>query len=102
MKGIMRFLVVVLSMLIITGCGNSKPQINADTSPFEKAIASYCRSHNYGMKVKEFVSLQVKDGQADAVAKMQEAEGTYGISVKWEFKFKKHNGSWQVASHDTR
>lgn len=102
MNKIVRFLVVAVSMLIIAGCGKSQPQITADTAPFEKAIAAYCRSHSYGMKVKEFVSLNVNDGQADAVAKMEEAGGTYGISVKWGFKFKKQNGSWQVSSHDAK
>jgi uncharacterized lipoprotein YajG len=101
MNKIIRLLIVIVSMLIITGC-DSKPQITADTAPFEKAIATYCRNHNYGMKVKEFVSLNINNEQANAVAKMEEAGGTYGISVKWEFKLKKQNGSWRVSSHDAK
>jgi len=103
MSKIIRFFVIAISVLILTGCGNSEPAITVNTVPFEKAIGSYCRSHNYGMKVKKFVSLKVTGKNADAVAKMQEAGGTYGISVKWEFKFQKQaNGKWKAISHNAK
>jgi hypothetical protein len=102
MSKIIRLFVIAVSVFIMTGCGNSTPAITENTVPFEKAILSYCRSHNYGMKVKKFVSLKVTADKADAVAKMQEAGGTYGISVKWEFKFQKQNGKWKALSHNAK
>ena len=102
MSKVVKFLVVAVSLLILTACGNSEPAITENTAPFEKAIAKYCRSHNYGMAVKKFVSLKVTGDKADAVAKMQEAEGTYGISVKWAFKFEKQKGKWKALSHDAK
>lgn len=102
MNKIIRFFVVAVSVLILTSCGNSEPAITENTVPFEKAIANYCRTKNYGMKVKKFVSLKVTADKADAVAKMQEASGTYGISVRWEFKFQKQNGKWKALSHNAK
>ncbi len=102
MSKVIRYFIAVLSVVIITGCGNSKPAITENTAPFEKAIQTYCRSHNYGMKVKEFISLKVTADKADAVAKMQEAGGTYGIAVKWEFKFQKLNGKWKALTHNAK
>jgi len=102
MKKMFRIFILAASVLILSGCGNSKPAITEDTAPFEKAISAYCRSHNYGMKVKEFISLDVKADKADAVAKMQEAGGTYGIAVKWEFKFQKQNGKWKALTHNAK
>ncbi len=101
MNKITKFFVVAISALILNGCGNSEP-ITENTAPFEKAIAKYCRAKSYGMKVKKFVSLKVTADKADAVAKMQEAGGTYGISVKWEFKFQKQNGKWKALSHNAK
>ena len=102
MNKITKFFVVAISALILNGCGNSEPVITENTAPFEKAIAQYCRTKSYGMKVKKFVSLKVTADKADAVAKMQEAGGTYGISVKWEFKFQKQNGKWKALSHNAK
>jgi hypothetical protein len=102
MNKIIRFFVIAIIVFILTGCGNSEPAITENTAPFEKAIAQYCRSKSYGMKVKNFVSLKVTADKADAVAKMEEAEGTYGISVKWEFKFQKQKGNWKVKSHNAK
>jgi len=102
MKIFIRFFVVAVSMLILTACGNSEPAITENTAPFEKAISQYCRSKSYGMAVKKFVSLKITGDKADAVAKMQEAGGTYKIYVKWEFKFQKQNGKWKALSHDAK
>jgi len=101
MNKVIRLFIITVSMFILSGCGG-EPAITENTAPFEKAIANYCRSHNYGMKVKKFVSLKVTADKADAVAKMQEASGTYGISVKWEFKFQKQNGKWKALSHNAK
>ena len=101
MTRIIRLFVIALSAFILTGY-SSEPAITENTTPFEKAIDAYCRSRNYGMKVKKFVSLKVTADKADCVAKMQEAEGTYGISVKWEFKFQKQNGKWKTLSHNAK
>ncbi len=103
MNKIIRLLVIALSIFILTGCGNSEPAIKADTAPFEKAIAAYCRSRGYGMKVKKFVSLKVEAGKADAVAKMEVDSGIYGLSVKWEFKFQKQaDAEWKALSHTVK
>jgi outer membrane lipoprotein SlyB len=102
MKKIVKFFVVAVSMLILTGCENSEPAITEDTTPFEKAIAQYCRSKHYGMAVKKFVTLKVTGDNADAVAKMQAASVTYGIAVKWEFKFQKQKGKWKVKFHNAK
>ncbi|QSH41292.1 hypothetical protein P0136_08790 [Lentisphaerota bacterium ZTH] len=84
-----------------TGCGQSEPAVSGNTAPFKKAIEQYCRNKSMGMKVKEFVTLKTEDNAATATAKMVEAGGNYGISVKWKFKFKKENGKWKVLSHDS-
>ena len=103
MNKIIRFFVVAVSMLILTGCGNSEPAITESTAPFEKAILAYCRSHNYGMKVKKFISLKVAGKDANAVAKMQAAGVSYGIAVKWEFKFQKQtDGKWKALTHNAK
>ena len=98
MKKLIRLFLVVFSIVILTGCGK-EPQISVDTAPFEKSIAAYCRSHHYGMKVKKFLSLKVEGAEAQGAAKMEAAEDTYGLAVKWEFKFKKENGKWKTVSH---
>ena len=99
---VVKFFVVAVSMLILTGCGG-EPAITENTAPFEKAIASYCRSHNYGMKVKKFISLKVAGKNADAVAKMQAAGVSYGVAVKWEFKFQKQaDGKWKALTHNAK
>lgn len=101
MKKLFYSLLTALCIVITAGCGKSS-EINGDTAPFEKSIAAYCRSHNYGMKVKEFIKLDVKGKTAEAEAKMTEAEGTYGISVRWYFKFEKQNGKWLTISHTAK
>ncbi|MFA6715097.1 MAG: hypothetical protein WCS27_06955 [Victivallaceae bacterium] len=103
MKKTIKLLVLAMSALILSGCGDSKPAITENTAPFEQAITAYCRSRNYGMKVKEFVSLKVNGAKAEATAKMQEAEGTYGLAVKWEFKFQKQpDGKWKATAHTAK
>jgi hypothetical protein len=93
----------VTMSIFVAGCGESQPPINVDKAPFEKAIAQYCRSKNYGMKIKEFVSLQAKSGTAIGLCKMQEAGGLYGMAVKWQFQFKKGNkGGWEVTGHEAK
>jgi hypothetical protein len=101
MKSLVRLFTVAISIVILAGCGN-EPKITIDTAPFEKSIAAYCRSHHYGMKVKKFLSLKVDGNQAQGAAKMEAAEGTYGLAVKWEFKFKKEDGKWKTVSHTAK
>ncbi|MDD5727153.1 MAG: hypothetical protein PHV59_01195 [Victivallales bacterium] len=101
MKNFTCVFVLCLALAISAGCSR-QPKITVDTTPFEKSISVYCRSHNYGMKVKEFVSLQVNGDQAEGVAKMQEAEGTYGLAPKWRFKFARQNGKWETVSHNAK
>lgn len=92
-----------IAVMTLTGCGESQPPVNIDKAPFEKAIAQYCKTRNFGMKIKEFVSCATQTDSAVAVCKMQEADGLYGVSVKWEFKFKKTpDGQWEVTVHDAK
>lgn len=101
MKKIIRFLVLAVTVFILSGCG--KPAITENTAPFEQAIAAYCRSNHYGMKVKEFISLNVTADKAEATTKMEAAEGTYGIAVKWDFKFQKQpDGKWKATEHTAK
>ncbi len=102
MKKVICFFIAALSLFNMVGCGDNTPAITEDTAQFKKAVASYCRSHNYGMKVKKFISLKATADKADAVVKMQEAGGTYGISVRWKFKFEKQNGKWKILSHSAK
>ncbi|MDD5598711.1 MAG: hypothetical protein PHV82_12260 [Victivallaceae bacterium] len=103
MKKTIRLLILAMTLCLLAGCGDRKPAVAKNTIPFERAIADYCRAHNYGMKVKEFVSLKVNGAKAEATAKMQEAEGTYGLAVKWEFKFQKQpHGNWKATAHTAK
>jgi uncharacterized protein YceK len=103
MKKAIRFLVLVMTVFVLSGCGDSKPAITENTAPFEQAISDYCHSHHYGMKVKEFITLNVTGKNAEATAKMEAAEGTYGIAVKWDFKFQKQaDGKWKATAHTAK
>ncbi len=93
------FLLTAL-MTFLWGCGGeNKPKI--DTKPFEAAIADYCKSKSFGMKIKEFADIDVDGNSATAVCKMVEAEGTYNnMSVKWTFTLVKgSDGKWKVTTH---
>ncbi len=94
-------LAFILAIVIgVAGCSQSEPAVNVNTTPFKKAIKQYCRNKSMGMKVKEFVQLKAQGDTASGTAKMSEAGGNYGLSVKWKFKFKKENDEWKVLSCD--
>lgn len=98
MKIFLKMFLLTAVLAFLWGCGGEKPQI--DTKPFEAAIADYCKSHSFGMKVKEFVNIDVDGNSATAVCKMAEAEGTYNVSVKWTFTLVKgSDGKWKVSNH---
>ena len=92
-------LIILSSCLCILGCGRTTPATPTDTKPFEAAIAEYCQSKGYGMKVVAVDSLNVNGNAAMAVCKMTEAEGTYAFTVKWEFTFHRDGDGWQVETH---
>ena len=96
------FATLVISALLlvsISGCGKKEEQPKIDTAKFETAITGYLKDKSMGMKVASFEKMDVKDDQATAVCKMQEAEGLYNMNVTWKFTFKKEKDSWKVTTH---
>ena len=83
------------------GCGKDKPTAK-DTKEFETAIAEYLKSRSYDMKVASFETLKVEGGSATAACKMQQADGLYAVSVKWDFKFERKGEAWKVAEHTAK
>jgi hypothetical protein len=82
-----------------TGCGKENATQAVDTKPFEAAIGDYLRSQGFGMKIASVQSIDQKGDTATAVCKMQEAEGTYGLTVTWQFSFRRRDRQWQVESY---
>ena len=53
------------------------------------------------MKVDSFSRLKVDGQTASAECRMEEAEGTYGITVRWAFSFVRgKKESWVVEQHE--
>jgi hypothetical protein len=88
--------------LCCAGCSKQKAANSVDSKPFEAAIGDYLRSQGFGMKIASVQSIDQKGDTATAVCKMQEAEGTYGLTVTWQFAFRRRDGHWQVEGHTTK
>lgn len=108
MKSINRSILSGLTALALgvalfgVGCGKENAAKPVDSKPFEAAIADYLRNSGFGMKVASVQRIDQKGDTATAVCKMQEAEGTYGLTVTWEFTFRRTNGNWQVVKQTTK
>jgi glutathione peroxidase-family protein len=100
MKPLMRVMVMFAVILAVAGCG--KKAVAVDTKPFNTAIDQYCSKSSFGMKVKSFEQLKVDGDKATATCKMEEAGGTYGMAVKWNFEFTKTPEGWQVTKHTAK
>jgi hypothetical protein len=85
--------------LCCAGCSKENPSKPVDTKPFQAAINDYLQSSGYGMKIASVQSIDQKGDAATAVCKMHEAEGTYGLTVTWEFSLRRSGRHWQVQSH---
>ncbi|MHC4592175.1 MAG: hypothetical protein ACYS8L_05710 [Planctomycetota bacterium] len=94
---------VALGAFCLCGC-KGEPAVTADTAPFEAAIQTYLAAKSMGMKVTEFESLEVRQGAAMALCRMEEASGLYGgVAVRWRFTFTRdRQGDWQVETHAKR
>ena len=88
--------------LCCAGCGKENTAKPVDSKPFEAAITDYLQSSGFGMKIASVQRIDQKGDTATAVCKMQEAEGTYGLTVTWEFSFRRRAGHWQVEGHTTK
>ena len=88
--------------LCCAGCGKENTAQRVDSKPFEAAIADYLQSKGYGMKIASVQRIDQNGDRATAVCKMQEAEGTYALTVTWEFSLRRSNGHWQVESHTAK
>jgi len=88
--------------LCCAGCGKENTAKPVDSKPFETAIADYLQSSGYGMKIASVQRIDQNGDTATAVCKMQEAEGTYALTVTWEFSFRRSNGHWQVERHTAK
>ena len=83
--------------------GGSERAITEDTAPFETAIEAYCKRKHYGMKVESFTALVVEGEGATGECRMEETEGTYGITVRWSFSFVRDKKDlWKVEQHEAR
>lgn len=88
--------------LCCAGCTKQNAANPVDSKPFEAAIGDYLRNSGFGMKIASVQSIDQKGDTATAVCKMQEAEGTYGLTVTWHFSFRRQEGQWKVESHTTK
>ena len=104
----MRYVVVVAVLaVVLLGAllflrGGPEPAVDADPAPFREAVARYLADKNMDMKVTEFDSLEVQDGTAAAVCRMQQAGDLYtGLAVRWRFTFERTgDGPWRAVEHE--
>ncbi len=99
MKRIVAVLFSAALAISLAGCGRKTPEITRDTGPFKAAIEEYCKAKNFGMAVDSFDSMEIKDKGGTVTCKMKEAEGTYNMTVKWQFTVEEKDGKWKVSSH---
>ena len=92
-------IVVVVTAWCLAGCGRQTTGKPVDPTPFEAAIADYLQNQSFGMKIASVERIEPKADTATAVCRMQDAEGTYTLTVRWEFTFRRRGGGWQVESH---
>jgi len=103
-----RFTIFALAAVLpfIWGCSGGSVQDEAIspemTEELRTAIENYLEAKSFGMKIASFEQVQSEGDRATAVCKMQEAEGLYGLSVTWAFKFNRSSGIWKVESHEKR
>ena len=88
--------------LCCAGCSKKNEAQPVDSKPFEAAIADYLQSNSFGMKISSVQRIDQNGDTATAVCKMQEAEGTYALTVTCEFSFRRSNGRWQVERHTAK
>ncbi len=88
--------------LCCAGCREKTAPNPVDSQPFEAAIVDYLHNNNYGMKIASVRSIDQNGNTATVVCKMQEAEGTYGLNVTWQFSFHRLDGQWHVDSYTTK
>lgn len=67
--------------LCCAGCSKKTETQPVDTKPFEAAIADYLQNNSFGMKIASVQRIDQKGDTATAVCKMQDAEGTYALTV---------------------
>ena len=89
--------------LCSAGCREKvSPKPVVDSKPFEAAIVDYLHNSSYGMKIASVQSIDQNGNAATVVCKMQEAEGTYGLNVTWQFSLRRIDGQWHVDTHTTK
>jgi hypothetical protein len=88
--------------LCCAGCREKQAAVPVDSKPFEAAIVDYLHNNSYGMKIASVQSIDQNGNTATAVCKMQEAEGTYGLNVTWQFTLRRIDGQWHVDSYTTK
>lgn len=90
----------LLLAVALLGCGGDKP-VEADTGPFERAIVTYLRDKNMGMRVDGFESLEVEGDAARARCVLKQQSGLHRLGVKWSFTFERQSdGTWKVTSRE--
>ena len=88
--------------LCCAGCREKQAAVPVDSQPFEAAIVDYLHNSSYGMKIASVQSIDQNGNTATAICKMQEAEGTYGLNVTWQFSFHRTDGHWHVDSYTAK
>ena len=100
MAGLMALAVGVA--LCCAGCSAKNAAKPVDSAPFEAAIVDYLRNSGYGMKIASVQRIDQNGNMATVVCKMQEAEGTYGLHVTWQFALHRSDEHWQVDSYTAK
>jgi hypothetical protein len=89
---------ITLSLLILTGCGEKKPDI--DTAPYKTAITAFLKKSHMDLKVTSFQDIKTDPQKAEAVCGLKYINGT-GPAVRWKFYFEKDdNDNWQVTDYE--
>ena len=91
--------ILMAGVVMISGCGEKGPSV--DTTPFEKSISQYLSNKNMDMKVSGFKDVKVDGNQATATCSLKH-KSLPGPAVRWDFNFKKEDGTWTVTSHQTK
>ena len=99
----MRFLSIILltliSVIMLCSCGGKEKLVKKETNLYNAAITTFLSKKAMGMKVVEFISVDTNENTSSCVVKMQDVNGLYSIKPKWEFKFVKNDGKWEVRSY---
>jgi len=95
------FVLMMLLMVTLTGCGGGEPVVIEDREAFDAAVEQYLQRKSMDLAISEYQSFELaEDGNAATavIALKYAGEGVAPVQTRYEFTFEKTNDRWQVAS----